>query len=218
MKKSLSHLNELDGYVVSLCDNSGSAWGTFNSTYGSQTVATIGNLSGLLAALKATKGGMVGVFGDSLEMYQVSKEKGILKQLDEINNLGKTVGGGTENGIWLWFKKAFHEASLYENVDHLFIYSDMQAGHGGLYGINPRDYEEFSIKGNYIDVIKLIERHRLKVNDKLNVFTVQTAGYDNSIIPELLPRTCIMTGWTGNEINYAARMTQIWDLISQDKV
>lgn len=218
MKKSLSHLAELDGYVVSLCDNSGSAWGTFNSTYGSQTVATIGNLSGLLAALRSTKGGMVGVFGDRLEMYQVSKEKGILKQLDEINYLGKTVGGSTENGIWLWFKKAYHEASLYKNVDHLFIYSDMQAGHGELYGTNVRDYEEFSIKGNYIDVIKLIERHRLKVNDKLNVFTVQTAGYDNSIIPELLPRSCIMTGWTGNEINYAARMIQIWDLISQDKV
>jgi len=211
MKIALNALPEIEGKVVSLCDNSGSAWGAFNSTYGSQTVATIGNLSGLLAALKATKGGEVGVFGDRLYMYTVTKDRGILEQLEEINKLGKEVGQSTENGIWLWFKQAFENQEKSKSVDHLFIYSDMQAGHGGLYGTNASDYNEFQIRGHYIDVIKLIERHRIAINPKLNVFTVQTAGYDNALIPEVLPRTAIMAGWTGNEISYACNMIKIWD-------
>ena len=211
MKIALNALPEIEGRVVSLCDNSGSAWGAFNSTYGSQTVATIGNLSGLLVALKATKGGEVGVFGDHLTMFTVDKERGILDQLEEINKLGKDVGQATENGIWLWFKQAFENQEKSKSVDHLFIYSDMQAGHGGLYGSNASDYNGFQICGHYIDVIKLIERHRLAVNSKMNVFTVQTAGYDNALIPELLPRTAIMAGWTGNEISYASNMAKVWD-------
>jgi len=211
MKIALNALPEIEGKVVSLCDNSGSAWGAFNSTYGSQTVATIGNLSGLLAALKATKGGQVGVFGDHLTMFTVDKDRGILDQLEEINKLGKDVGQSTENGIWLWFKQAFENQEKSKSVDHLFIYSDMQAGHGGLYGTNASDYNGFQIRGHYIDVIKLIERHRLVINSKMNVFSVQTAGYDNALIPELLPRTAIMAGWTGNEISYACNMAKVWD-------
>jgi hypothetical protein len=208
---ALNALPKIEGKVVSLCDNSGSAWGAFSSTYGSQTVATIGNLSGLLAALKATKGGEVGVFGDRLHMYTVTKDRGILEQLEEINKLGKDVGQSTENGIWLWFKHAFENNEKSNHVDHLFIYSDMQAGHGGLYGSSASDYNGFQIREYYIDVIKLIERHRIAINSKLNVFTVQTAGYDNALIPEVLPRTAIMAGWTGNEISYACTMVKIWD-------
>jgi len=211
MKIALNALPEIEGKVVSLCDNSGSAWGAFNSTYGSQTVATIGNLSGLLAALKATMGGEVGVFGDRLHLYTVTKDRGILEQLDEINKLGKDVGQSTENGIWLWFKQAFENQEKSKFVDHLFIYSDMQAGHGGLYGTRSSEYKDFQIRGHYIDVIKLIERHRVVINPKMNVFTVQTAGYDNALIPEVLPRTAIMSGWTGNEISYACNMAKVWD-------
>lgn len=217
MQISLANLNEIDGNVVSLCDNSGSARGIFNSSYGNQTVATIGNLSGLLSALKATGAGYVDVFGDGLEIYQVSKDKGILQQLDYINNLGKTVGQATKNGIWLWFKKAFHEKDLYKNVNHLFIYSDMQAGHGELYGIYPKDYEEFVVNDEFIDVIKLVERHRKFVNDKFNIFTIQTAGYKNTLIPEYCYRTCILSGWTGNEINYASSMIELWKIIEAKK-
>jgi len=211
MKISLDNLSAIEGIVVSLCDNSGSAWGAFPSLYGSQTVATIGNLSALFAALKATKGGFVGIFGDELEMYQVSKERGILEQLNEINDLGNKIGKSTENGIWLWFQKAYTESLFYKDVDHLFIYSDMQAGHGQLYGLNQRDYQDFNEKGMYINVMKLIDRHRRFVNPHLNVFSIQTAGYDNSLIPEVTHRTCILSGWTGNEINYASRMIQLWE-------
>ena len=57
-----------------------------------------------------------------------------------------------------------------------FSYSDQQAGHGGLYGLNSRDYSEYVIRGHYIDVLKLVQEYRRKVNPKVNVFSVQTAG------------------------------------------
>lgn len=214
MQQALANFPNIEGRVVSLCDNSGSAWGTFSSQYGKQTVATIGNLSGLMTAFNASEGGSVGIFGDRLEMYEVSKTRGILEQLEELNAIGKRIGHATENGIWLWFKNGFENAEFNHNVDHLFIYSDMQAGHGGLYGSNPAEYKQYCRTNNpsYIDVIRLIDRHRDQINSKLNVFTVQTAAYDNSLIPELLSRTAIMAGWTGNEIVYATKMIGLWNI------
>ena len=211
MSVAIANFPSLEGSVVCLSDNSGSAWGTFQSEYGSQTVASIGNLSSLITAMSATRGGKIGLFGDRLEMYTVSKDRGIIEQLDEINKLGQTVGQSTENGIWLWFDSGFKDPNFNQNVDHLFIYSDMQAGHGGLYGTNHNDYSQFACRRNYIDVIKLIKHHRLTINPKLNVFTVQTAGYDNSLVPEVLARTAILAGWTGNEVSYAKRMIDLWD-------
>jgi hypothetical protein len=226
MRKAIENFPSLEGRVMCLSDNSGSAWGSFTSDYGSQTVANIGNLSSLITALSATGGGQVGVFGDRLEIYTPSKDRGILEQLDEINNLGKTVGSSTENGIWLWFKNAFSGAEngiwslvkntfsdqvKYKDVAHLFIYSDMQAGHGGLFGANQNEYKDFSCKERYIDVIKLIKHYREIVNPKINIFTVQTAGYDNSLVPEVLNRTAILSGWTGNEVAYATDMVKVWD-------
>jgi hypothetical protein len=213
IKIAIQNFPKLEGRVVSLCDNSGSAHGAFTSTYGSQSVATIANLSGLITAMSATKGGQVGIFGDRLHMYNVSKDKGVLEQLDEINLIAKTIGQSTENGIWLWFKDQYNNDVINKisTVDHLFVYSDMQAGHGGLYGSDKNDYKDFTIRESYIDVIKLIERHRQKINDKLNVFSVQVAGYDNSLIPETLHRSCIMAGWTGNEVTFAKNMIDMWN-------
>ena len=136
LQVSIENYPELEGDVISLSDNSGSAHGTMTSSYGSSKVSDIGNLSALFTAYRATGRGVVGVFGDDLKFYEVDKTKSLLSQYDEINNLGNTVGGNTENGVWLFFKWAFQNPS--ENkFDHWFCYSDMQVGHGGLYGKDP---------------------------------------------------------------------------------
>jgi hypothetical protein len=213
MKKAVENMPSLKGRVVCLSDNSGSAHGAFQSEYGSQSVASIGNLSSIITAMGATEGGEIGIFGDRLHMYKVSKERGIIEQLEEVNNIGKQIGQSTENGIWIWFKEQYENKNKDDQkVDHLFVYSDIQCGHGGLYGIG-NDYKDFTCHGRYIDVIKLITRHREKVNGSLNVFTIQTAGYDNSLIPETLHRTAILAGWSGNELSYAHEMINIWDAL-----
>jgi hypothetical protein len=210
MDIAVENMPKLNGKVMSLCDNSGSAWGTLNSEYGSTHVAEIANLSALITA-KQSDEGFVGVFGDNLKTREVSKRNGLLSQLETSNTTGRGIGGGTENGIWLFWDKAI---KMKEHWDTVFIYSDMQAGHGGLYGVNASDYRDYTFNGGrHIDVLKLVQEYRKKVNPKVNVFSVQVAGYDNAVLPENLYRGAILTGWTGKEPIFAKAIIDIWDQI-----
>lgn len=221
LQKSIENYPILDGDVISLTDNSGSAHGTMTSTYGSSTVSDIGNLSALFTAYRASGRGVVGVFGDDLKLYEVDKSKTLLEQYNEIKDLAKDVGGSTENGVWLFFKRAFNNSSSYK-FDHWFCYSDMQVGHGGLYGNDPEILEQDFFWGNkknhrlpvyYVDIHKCVEKYRKEINPKLNTYMVQTAGYDNSILPESTYRGAILSGWTGNEVVYAKQLSKLWDEI-----
>jgi hypothetical protein len=200
---------KIPGKVACLSDNSGSAWGTFNSEYGSVTVAEIANLSSIITA-QASDEGYVGVFGDRLSLESVSKRNGLLTQLAETSTRGRNQGGGTENGIWLFWDDAIKNKKHYDTV---FIYSDMQAGHGNLYGVNSREYRDYVHKngGSYIDVLALVRKYRDTVNPKVNVFTVQVAGYNNNVLPENLYRGAILAGWTGKEPAYAKAIIDAWD-------
>lgn len=205
---SVANMPKLTGRVACLSDNSGSAWGSMNSEYGTVSIAEIANLSSLITAAQADEG-EVGVFGDELSLKAVSKRNGLLSQLEETSKRGKAQGGGTENGIWLFWEKAIREKIHYDTV---FIYSDMQAGHGGLYGKYASDYTDFQFKSTrYIDVLALVEKYRQTVNPKINVFTVQVAGYDNSVLPENLYRGAILAGWTGKEPVFAKAVIDAWD-------
>jgi hypothetical protein len=204
------NMPKLKGKTMCLSDNSGSAWGSFNSEYGSVTVAEIDNLSSVITARNSDEG-YVGKFGDELKTVPVSKRNGVLTQSEIISgSRSSDVGGATENGIWLFFDNAIRNK---EHWDNIFIYSDQQAGHGGLYGINPKEYSDYTVRGNYIDVAKLIDIYRKTVNPKVNVFSVQTAGYDNVVIPEMGYRTDILYGWTGKELVYADAKIKLWDEI-----
>lgn len=211
---SVNNFPRLKGKTICLSDNSGSAWGTIPTEYGTVTVAEIDNLSSILTAINSDDG-YVGIFGDRLEIVHIDNNKKIFNQLKSINKIGEEIGGSTENGIWLFFDNAIKEKIYYDNI---FIYSDQQAGHGGLYGIDSRQYKDFSYNnGDYIDVLKLVYKYRQVVNPKVNVFSVQTAGYTNNILPENEYRTSILTGWTGKEAVYADEMISIWDRIDNDQ-
>lgn len=206
---SVSNLPKLDGKTICLSDNSGSSWGSMNSEYGTVTVAEIGNLSSIVTALQSDEG-EIGVFGDRLNITPVSKRNGILSQMGEASIRGKAQGGGTENGIWLFFRNAIKDKTYYDNI---VIYSDQQCHHGGLYGINASEYNDFIYEdyGRHIDVLKLVEKYRKTVNPKVNVTSVQTAGYNNSVVPETGYRTNTLGGWTGKETTYISIMNKIWD-------
>lgn len=203
---SIENFPKLSGNTISLCDNSGSAHGTFNSEYGSVKVSDIANLSGIITA-SCSENGYVGVFGDRLNTFKVNDNSNILEQL---KNVPDDVGQSTENGLWLFFKQAIENNEHWDNV---FIYSDMQAGRGNLYGINPDEYSEYSYAGHdrYIDLMKLVKEYRCLVNPKLNIFSVQVAGYNNNVLPENLYRGAILSGWTGKETLFASKINKIWD-------
>lgn len=214
LQKSMKSFPSLVGDVISLSDNSGSAHGTFTSTYGTVSVSDIDNLSALFAAYNCTGRGVVGLFGDDLKLYEVNKERKLLEQYDEIKEISKTVGMNTENGVWLFFKRAFNDPINYK-FDHWFCYSDMQVGHGGLYGSDRTMNSEFRISNysDYIEIHQCINKYRKEINSKINTYMVQTAGYNSSILPELLYRGVVLSGWTGNEVKYAYEFSKLWNQI-----
>lgn len=207
---SIANMPQLSGKTICLTDNSGSAWGTIPTEYGSVTIAEIDNLSSILTA-KCSDEGYVGVFGDRLEIIPISKNDKVLRKLSEINKIGKGIGMNTEGGIWTFFHKATKNKDKFNNI---FIYSDMQAGHGELYGTSNQQQEYRNAGcscGMYINVFQCLLNYRRQVNKNVNMFSVQTAGYNNSVLPEYAYRTSMMSGWTGKEALFAKMLIDIWD-------
>lgn len=213
---AINNMPKLRGKTMCLSDNSGSAWGGLVTEYGSVVVAEIDNLSSVITAMRSDEG-YVGKFGDKLKVFPISKRKGALEQARAIsNNKDYDVGGGTEGGIWEFFYNAIENK---EHWDNIFIYSDQQAGTGGLYGTGIQ-HSKYSSLGyccgyNSINVFKLVLGYRKKVNSKVNVFSVQTAGYDNMVIPNYAYRTNLMYGWTGKEAVFADVVIHQWDLADE---
>lgn len=211
LEESFKNAPHFAGKVACLSDNSGSAWGTLTSELGSMHVAEIGNMMAVATA-KMGDEGYVGAFGDRLSIMPIRKKDSMLTQVNELTKLGKNVGGGTENGIWLFFDHAIKNK---EHYDHIFVYSDMQAGHGGLYGNDGEVAKEFVWEGkrwnSYIDVPKLINKYRADVNPNVMVYLVQTAGYKDILVPECFNRTFILGGWSQNIPLFAAKMSEIFN-------
>jgi hypothetical protein len=221
MDIALDNFPKLTGKTMCLSDNSGSAWGAINSEYGSVTIAEIDNLSSVITAACSDEG-YVGKFGDRLVVHPISKRRGVLSQTKDITDKAYSdVGGSTEGGIWEFFRDAIANK---EHWDNIFIYSDQQAGHGGLYGTGSHisEYTRLGFScgggwyGSHINVFKLVQEYRKKVNPKVNVFTIQTAGYNNAVLPEYAYRTNIMYGWTGKEAVFAKAMIDQWDAIDSN--
>ena len=215
---SLANMPKLKGKTMCLSDNSGSAWGTIPSEYGSVTVAEIDNLSSVITSACSDEG-YVGKFGDKLKVFDTRKKVGILEQAKAISrDHGTDVGMSTEGGIWEFFNNAIRNK---EHWDNIFIYSDQQAGTGGLYGTQEQclAYSKRGFAagngcfGSYINVFKLVQEYRKKVNPKVNVFSIQTAGYSNVVIPKYAYRTNLMYGWTGRESVFADAVIKEWDAI-----
>lgn len=205
LKASLDGMPKFSGRVMSLSDNSGSAQGAMTSSMGSMRVSTIGNLTGILTGMAADEG-WLGVFGDRLERLAIRKGASVFDQLTAAEKKAQGIGGGTENGIWLFFDQAIRNK---EHWDHIFVYSDMQAGHGGLYGIEQSQYQDYIFPGtgHHIDVAKLVATYREQVNPNAMVYLVQTAGYQDTLVPEFYDRTFILGGWGPGILKFAHAMS-----------
>lgn len=205
MRSVMKGVKTFKGRTMSLCDNSGSARGTTASSMGTMAINEIANLTAGITAM-ASDEGYVGVFGDRLAEYTWDSRRSLMQQVMEINHTGKQVGAGTEHGIWLFWQKAITEK---EHWDHVFIYSDMQAGHGELYGLG--GYPVWGPRNSrpYINVPELVKEYRKKVNPNVHVYLVQVAGYQDTLIPEWYDRAYILGGWGDGILRFAAEMAKI---------
>ena len=216
---SLHTLPKFAGKTMFLCDNSGSAWSAATSSMGTMHVAEIANLTAVLGAHLSDEG-WIGVFGDTLRLISVSKKGSVLEQVEKVSEVGMGIGQGTENGIWLFWDRAIQKKEHWDNV---FVFSDMQAGHGGLYGMDGKAYASYmwNVGGSkeyievgigrirtFIDVGKLVNAYREKVNPNVNVFLVQVAGYQDTIIPEFYNKTYILGGWGEGLFKFAHQVVK----------
>lgn len=224
----VSQLPRLKGRVVALSDNSGSAYGTSVSEKSNMRINIVDNLSAMIAASRGDSGRVV-IFGDYIHIFEYDPNKSIIEQTFALNELSTSdIGLRTETGIWTYLGKAILKD---EHMDHLFIYSDQQAGYSKLYGTQTYLREQFieeefktlcgllevNAEGymHHFELIKFVNAYRTLVNPRVNISTIQTAGYDNSIFPETLYRTNVLYGWTGKEIEYHAILADIWDTIDE---
>lgn len=206
---SIANLPKFSGRTLVLVDNSGSARGATTSSMGTMTVAEIGNLTGIVTC-KASDEGVLGVFGDRLTTIPVGKDTKTLAMLQHAEEIGSGIGGGTEHGIWLAIDQITKRK---EHFDRIFIYSDQQAGHGGLYGTRDRNnqypvFPKGGYGGEYIDVPALINRYRNEVNKDCYVYSVQIGGYEDNIMPEFYNKTFMLSGWSPNLLRFAHYMEQ----------
>lgn len=202
---SVKNVPSLKGRVMSLCDNSGSAQGTTTSELGSVKVSEIANLTGILTAKTADEG-YTAIFGDKLKEFSIRKNSSVMDDLKLMNSAANSIGSGTENGIWLFWKNAIAKK---EHWDHVFVYSDMQAGQGELYGEDPSEYKNYLWGPRMINVPALIAKYRKEVNPNVMVYLVQVAGYKDTIVPHNFDKTVILGGWGPGILSYAAKLAEI---------
>ena len=205
---AIENVPKLPGRTVILTDNSGSAWNGFTSEYGRTTIAEIDNLSSVIAAV-CSDDGFVVKFGTRCRRFDISKRNGVLSQAQAISmDKYNDVGGSTEPGVDEFFQWALGEKQFFDNI---IIYSDLQVGHL---------YLGRSVWGNScrmdMSVYDALKKYRREVNPKVNFFSVQTAGYDNAVIPEMAYRTALLSGWTGREIEYMVDYVRQWDEIEAE--
>lgn len=212
---SMGELPTFKGKVMSLCDNSGSAQGTTTSSMGTVKVSDIANLTAVLTG-RVSDDGYIGVFGDRLNVQPVRKTDSVFDQVAKADNIGQGIGGGTENGIWLFFDKAIKQL---EHWDHIFVYSDMQAGHGGLFGMDQKQYKDYLWNNTrMIDVAKLIKTYREKVNPDVKVYLVQVAGYKDVLVPEFYDKTYILGGWGDGLLKFAHYLSKVNEPVVENKL
>jgi len=207
MELSFDNVPTFKGKTLCLSDNSGSARGTTTSELGTVQISTIGNLSSIVVCKKSDDADFV-VFGDKAIKIPCRKKSSTFDILKEANEA--PVGGATEAGLWIWLRNAIDKKIHY---DRIFVFSDMQAGYGQLYGSYNviRSNKASQTCGHiYISVSSLIREYREKVNPNCSLFLIQTAGYTDTIMPEFYDNTFIIGGWSQGVIRFAQEMEKIF--------
>lgn len=74
----------------------------------------------------------------------------------------------------------------------------------------PNEYKDFTMNRLYINVPKLIEKYREEVNPNVMVYLIQTAGYQDTLVPEFYDRTFMLGGWSEHTFHFAAQMNEIF--------
>jgi hypothetical protein len=125
------NIPELEGNTAVLIDHSGSMRGDSggHSLVSAMSHTTSVDIANIFASMLISKQPdvFVGLFGDRFLPYTVKRKMGILETARDIFKLGRTCGGGTEAGIYVFFKELMDSP---QPISNIIIFSDMVIGDG----------------------------------------------------------------------------------------
>lgn len=190
---SCKNIPELEGNTAILIDHSGSVRGDGGgssrvSAFSKTTSAMIGNLFGSMMAYRQ-KNVYIGLFGDRLIPVKVDRNKRLLDFNKESFKKGEGCGGGTEQGIYDFFRNAVTEK---KKIDNIIVFSDCQIGSNGStswYGTRGSERS-----ATFQDLVKQFR----KINPFCNIIVVDirnTRGNNVFYKPE---RVLNIAGWSTN--------------------
>lgn len=213
LKKCLEDATDLlpiiKGKTICLSDNSSSCNNELNFSYGNFKIYEINNLISLILA-KNSEEGYLAKFNDKLDIFEISNEVDIIETSRELNENTESL---TEDGLWLFLSNAIYQKEQWDNI---IVFSDKQAAYCELSTIHQlANSKEVNFNDN-INVIKIINEYRNKVNPKVNVFFVKMNPYKHTMLPENGYRTSIINGWNGKEIKYIKEINKYWDKFDEE--
>ncbi len=170
------------GRGLTICDVSGSMDATNVSNKSEMTFKEIAVLMSAITNRTFEKGGDTMLFATNTKFLEPRRKTSIFTEMDNMIKEGDRLGGGTN--IVKPFKDIINAKKEY---DVIFVYSDMQCG-----------YEN--------DMPKLIKEYRSKVNKNVQVFFVNLAGYQDSLVPEFFAKTYLIGGWSDKVLQFADKI------------
>lgn len=190
---SCQNIPELEGNTAILIDHSGSVRGDSGgssrvSAFSKTTTAMIGNLFGSMMAYRQ-KNVYIGLFGDRLIPVKIDRSQRLLDFNKMSFDKGANCGGGTEQGIYDFFRQAVREK---KKIDNIIVFSDCQIGSSGStswYGTSGTERS-----ATFQDLIKQFR----KINPLCNIIVVDihnTRGNNVFYKPE---RVLNIAGWSAN--------------------
>lgn len=190
---SCQNIPELEGNTAILIDHSYSVRGDSGgssrvSAFSKTTSAMIGNLFGSMMAYRQ-KNVYIGLFGDRLIPVKVDRSQRLLDFNKKSFDKGANCGGGTEQGIYDFFRQAVKEK---KKIDNIIVFSDCQIGSSGStswYGTSGTERST-----TFQDLIKQFR----KINPLCNIIVVDirnTMGNNVFYKPE---RVLNIAGWSAN--------------------
>ncbi len=196
MLASIGNMPHLPGKTAIIIDESGSME-TKISEMGNVTIKDIAEVTAVITAMASDDADVI-AFATNVKPVEVRKRQSIFDQMAEIRKVGNTLGGGTE--FHKFWQLLLQNGTKYDNI---IVISDMQAAfdgnHSYYYGSN----------GKVKSSPEYIKDYRAQVNPNAQIFLMQVAGHQDSVVPQYFNKTYLLGGWTENIIKFAAEMASL---------
>jgi len=208
LDQSCANVPELSGTTVVLVDNSGSAVGARISGKSDTTVSDTGNMLAAIVAKRMGRYAMIGAFGDSLVWVPINQSDSCLTIKNKIDSMaqreerstnsalaisqfkhGIGVGQSTETGLW-WAIRDITQRKVV--VDRIILLSDLCCYTQGDVNCG---YNMAAYFGPGASIQGMIDRYRKTVNQNVQVYSVNLAGYSQSQTRSE-GKSHILSGWS----------------------